>query len=145
MDTLDAQRAKLNQMFDFWGWDVRPDDVRLEWHIDAELSLAVWCIWRRTDAGMVRAWAITEPSGVLPVDQLPADGIANPRSALRAFGERWQVVATDRLEDRLDPGRVAELRRSNPAIFQQAEHMREMIGVASQLLLAMADEDEADD
>lgn len=143
-DALAAQRAKLTEMFAFWGWQVRPEDVRLEWHIEAEISLAVWVVWRQTPEGLHRAWAVTEPTGTLPVDHLPADGIPDHQAALRAFGERWRATAGERLEERLGRERTARIRRENPAVLQQAERMRAMIGVAAELLLGLADEADAD-
>ena len=144
-DELEAQRAKLTEMFAFWGWRVRPEDVRLEWHIEAELSLAVWVVWRHTPDGLRRAWAVTEPTGTLPIDFLPAEGISNHRQALRAFGERWQMVAGEPLEVRLGPERTARLRRDQPSVLQQSARMRSMIGVAAELLLGLADDEEAKD
>ena len=140
-DELAAQRTKLTEMFTFWGWQVRPEDVRLEWHIEAELSLAIWVVWRHTPDGLRRSWAVTEPTGMLPIDHLPADGIPNHGAALRAFGKRWQTVAGERLEGRLGPERTARIRRDNPALLQQAERMRAMIGVAAELLLGLAEEE----
>ncbi len=141
-DELAAQRAKLTEMFAFWGWQVRPEDVRLEWHIEAELSLAIWVVWRQTPDGLRRSWAVTEPTGILPIDHLPGEGIANHGAALRAFGERWRAVAGEHLEQRLGPERTARIKRENPAVLQQAANMRAMIGVAAELLLGLADEDD---
>ncbi len=141
-DELAAQRAKLTEMFAFWGWQVRPDDVRLAWHIENELSLAVWVVWRQTPDGMRRSWAVTEPTGTLPIDHLPADGVPDHQAALRAFGARWRTIAGERLEERLGRERTARIRRDNPAVLHQAERMRAMIGVAAELLLGLAEEDE---
>ena len=139
-DELAAQRTKLTEMFTFWGWQVRPEDVRLEWHIDAELSLAVWVVWRHTPEGLRRSWAVTEPTGMLPIDHLPAEGIPNHGAALRAFGERGRTAAGEPLERRLGPERTARIQRENPAMLQQDERMRAMIGVAAELLLGLAEE-----
>ena len=139
-DELAAQRAKLTEMFAFWGWQVGHDDVRLDWHIEAELSLAIWVVWRHTPDGLRKSWVVTEPTGMLPIDHLAADGVPTHAAALRAFGERWQKIASERLEGRIGPERTARIRRDNPAMLQQAEHMRTMIGVAGQLLLGLADE-----
>lgn len=140
---LETQRAKLMDMFPFWGWRVRPDDVRLEWHIEADLSLAVWCVWHRDDGGVLRrAWAITEASGLLPIDSLQGDGVPNAHSALRTFALRWQEASQKSFAERIGPERAAELQRTNPAVLHQAERMQEMIGVAAELLLDLSVEDE---
>jgi hypothetical protein len=141
-DQTAAQRAKLTEMFAFWGWRVRPEDVRLEWHIEAELSLAVWSVWRSTPDGMRKSWAITEPSGTLPIDHLPADGVATYVEALREFGERWRQIAAESLEKRIGEEHTGRLRRENPGVLTQAKRMRAMIGVAAELLLDLAAEGE---
>jgi len=142
---LPIHRAKLKEMFAFWGWEVREQDLRLAWHVDDAIELAVWAVFHRVDGGVSREWVISEPTGMLPIDHLSATGLPNAPSALRAFATRWQVIANERLEDQLPAERVAELRKTKPQILAQAQHMREMIGVAAELLFDCAGEDGPND
>jgi hypothetical protein len=137
---LPQHRLKLVEMFTFWGWDVREQDIRLAWHVEDVIDLAVWAVFRRSGEQVSREWVISEPTGMLPIDHLSAGGLPNAPSALREFATRWQVIANERLEDRLPPERLAELRRSRPQVLAQAQQMREMIGIAAELLLDCADE-----
>lgn len=137
---LPLHRAKLTEMFAFWGWDVREQDLRLAWHIEDVIELAVWVVFHRVDGVVQREWVISEPTGMLPIDHLSATGLPNAPAALRQFAAQWLVIANQPLEDRLPPERVAELRRSKPQVLAQAQQMREMIRVAAELLADCAAE-----
>lgn len=131
---LSAHRLKMREMFVFWGWDVRDEDVRLEWHEEADLELAVWAVFRRHNDKIKREWVISEPSGILPIDHCSADEVPNPKAALKAFAERWEKIARETLEQKVGADRFAWLQRHRPQVVAQNEQMRMMIGVAAELL-----------
>ncbi|MBA3686170.1 MAG: DUF4826 family protein [Planctomycetes bacterium] len=136
---LAAHRSKLAEIFSFWGWTVRDQDLRLEWHHDHAIDLAVWAV---TVSGPTAArwWVISEPTGMLPIDRLDARTISDARGALRAFAAHWQEQSRQRLEDRLGPEKSARLRATTPLAFTQAEQLRGMLGAAAQLLDDLAKE-----
>jgi hypothetical protein len=131
---LPSHREKMREMFAFWGWNVAEQDVRLAWHEEAALELAIWTVFRKEGNAMVREWVISEPTGVLPIDHLPAAQLPNAPSALRAFATHWEKIAMESLEDKVGPERAAYLRENKPDVFVQNENMRQMIGIAAELL-----------
>lgn len=137
---LPAHRVKMTEMFAFWQWDVRDEDIRLAWHVEDVINLAVWAVFRRTPEGRQREWVISEPTGMLPIDHVSAAGLPNAPAALREFATRWQVIASERMEDRLPADRVKTLRLTKPHVLAHAQQMREMIGVAAELLSDCADD-----
>lgn len=137
---LPKHREKMREMFAFWGWDVRDSDVRLSWSETGDLELAIWVVFRREKGRMIREWVISEPTGILPIDHLAADTLPNARAALQAFASMWQRIATESLEEKVGPERAAWLRANKPDVLTQNEHMRQMIGVAAELLAGCADE-----
>jgi len=59
------------------------------WH--AAPYLSIWAIESIKKPGWVGWWVVC---GDLPTDYISADIIKHPREALRAFGYRWQEVAS---------------------------------------------------
>lgn len=139
-EAVATHRTKLRELFAFWGWEIRDRDCCLAWHVDADLSLAVWAVWRQTPEGLQRHWVVSEPTGVLPIDQLDGGGIPNAAAALRAFAARWRLEAASSLEERIGPERTAFLRRERPGTLEQAAQLRSLLTLASDLLEQCADD-----
>mgnify|MGYP000157663292 CR=1 FL=1 len=137
---LPKHREKMREMFAFWGWDVRDQDVRLTWYEMGDLELAVWVIFRRDGGKMQREWVISEPTGILPIDHLSADKLPNARSALNAFASLWKRTASESLVAKVGPERAAWLRANKPDVLAQNEQMLQMIGLAAELMADCANE-----
>ena len=58
------------------------------WHVAPYVS--VWAVESKSRPNWIGWWVIC---GDLPTDYLSAANIADPREALRAFGERWRELA----------------------------------------------------
>jgi hypothetical protein len=140
-DDFHQHRLKMREMFSFWGWEVRDDDIRMEWNVNADLELAVWAVFRRHNGKILREWVISEPTGILPIDHLSAEHLPNAKAALHAFAQRWDQVAMESLEDKVGPERMAWLSKHRPEVVAQNEQMRQMIGIAAELLDDFASED----
>ncbi len=68
------------------------------WHLAPYVS--VWAIESGKRPGWVGWWAI---AGDLPTDYVSAETIKHPRTAIRAFGERWDEVAGHMLQGKPHP------------------------------------------
>ena len=93
------------------------------WHVAPVVS--IWAIESAMTPGAMGQWVIC---GDLPTDYIAADGVSDPREAVRAFAERWRTAAQAMRDGKPGPVKIGNSDEERRSLAPLLESRARLLG-----------------